>query len=154
MAVAAAWRGWRHLGWRGHHGTLDFIGGAGGATVGGAGFAATTLQGGSGSGSSLLIGGTGNDIETGTSANAGYTEFVAGEGNSTLVGGLGTQAQQYFTKPLGNTGTATVTMIGGSGAATVIGGSGHDVFGFLNGHAGGTITIENFNSSDNLAFGG
>jgi Ca2+-binding RTX toxin-like protein len=109
----------------------------------------------------LLIGGTGNAVETGTSANAGYPEFVAGVGNSTLVGGTGTQAQQYFTNPLGNTGTATVTMnagastmIGGSGAATVIGGSGHDVFGFVDGHAGGTITIENFNSTDNLAFGG
>jgi len=33
-------------------------------------------------------------------------------------------------------------------------GSGHDVFGFVDGHAGGTITIENFNSTDNLAFGG
>jgi Ca2+-binding RTX toxin-like protein len=46
------------------------------------------------------------------------------------------------------------TMIGGSGAATVIGGSGQDVFGFVDGHAGGSITIENFNSTDNLAFGG
>jgi Ca2+-binding RTX toxin-like protein len=109
----------------------------------------------------LLVGGTGNSLETGTSADAGYTGFVAGEGNSTLVGGTGTQAQQYVTNPLGNTGTTTVTMnagastmIGGSGAATVIGGSGQDVFGFVEGHAGGTITIENFNSTVNLAFGG
>jgi hypothetical protein len=28
------------------------------------------------------------------------------------------------------------------------------VFGFVDRHAGGTITIENFNSTDNLAFGG
>ncbi len=41
-----------------------------------------------------------------------------------------------------------------AGAATVIGGSAQDVFGFVDRHAGGMITIENFNSSDNLAFGG
>ncbi len=76
----------------------------------------------------VTIGGTGTSVETGTSANTGYTGFVAGEGNSTLVGG--------------------------SGAATVTGGSGHDVFGFVEGHAGGTITIDNFNSTDNLPFGG
>ncbi|HEX3983511.1 MAG TPA: hypothetical protein VHX12_07450, partial [Acidisoma sp.] len=145
----------------GDGGTLDFTGGTGAATVGGAGFGAVTLQGGSGPGSSLLIGGSGNSLEIGTSADIGYTAFVAGEGNSTLLGGTGTQPQQYFTNPLGNTGTAVITMnsgastlIGGSGASTVTGGSGADVFGFVKGHAGGSETIYNFDSRDNLAFGG
>jgi autotransporter passenger strand-loop-strand repeat protein len=145
----------------GNGGSLDFVGGTGAATVGGAGFAAATLFGGAGSGSSLLIGGTGNTLEVGTGANTGSTAFVAGEGNSTLQGGTGTQAQQYFTNPLGNAGTATITMnagastmIGGSGASSVTGGSGQDVFGFVDGHAAGTETIFNFNSNDTLAFGG
>ncbi len=145
----------------GDGGTLDFTGGTGAATVGGAGFGAVTLQGGSGPGSSLLIGGSGDSLEIGTNADTGYTAFVAGEGNSTLLGGTGTQPQQYFTNPLGNTGTAVITMnsgastlIGGSGASTVTGGSGADVFGFVNGHAGGSETIYNFSSRDDLAFSG
>ena len=142
-------------------GSLDFVGGTGAATVGGAGFGTVTLYGGSGSGSSLLIGGTGNALEVGANVSSGSAEFVAGSGNSTLNGGTGTQAQSYFTNPLGNSGTVTVqmndgasTMVGGSGAATVTAGTGSDVFGFVKGHAGGSETIVGFNSSDTLAFDG
>ncbi|MBW4023440.1 MAG: hypothetical protein HIU92_09935 [Proteobacteria bacterium] len=146
----------------GHGGALDFTGGTGAATVGGSGFGAETLRGGSGSGLSILIGGSGNSLlAAGTGASGGSTTMVAGLGNSTLVGGTGTQAQLYFTNPLGNSGTAIIAMdsgpsamIGGSGASTVIGGGGPGIFGFVHGHAGGTETIYNFNSADNLAFGG
>ena len=143
----------------GKGGNLAFTAGSGSATVGGAGFGAVTLQG--GSGSSLLIGGSDNSLEIGGNGDTGYTAMVAGEGNSTLIGGTGTQAQQYFTNPLGNSGEAIIamnngasTVTGGSGAATVTGGSGADVFGFVYGHAGGSETIYNFHTGDNLAFSG
>lgn len=120
-----------------------------------------TLAGGSGSGATLLIGGTGDVLETGPTGDTGTTSFVAGTGNSTLLGGTGTQAQAYFTNPLGNSGTVSITMnagassvIGGGGASTVIGGAGNDVFGFVNGHAGGSEVIYNFSSADTLAFEG
>ena len=45
-------------------------------------------------------------------------------------------------------------MIGGGGNSTITAGGGADVFGFVNGHAGGFETISGFNSKDNFAFGG
>lgn len=45
-------------------------------------------------------------------------------------------------------------MIAGSGAASVTGGSGPDVYGFIDGHAGGSVVITGFNATDTMAFGG
>ena len=44
--------------------------------------------------------------------------------------------------------------MGGSGNSSIYSGTGNDVFGFVNGHAGGNETIFNFNSSSTLVFGG
>jgi hypothetical protein len=51
-------------------------------------------------------------------------------------------------------GAGNSTLIGGGGNSTVVCDGGNDVYGFLNGHAGGQQDIYNFNSTDQLAFGG
>ena len=45
-------------------------------------------------------------------------------------------------------------MVGGTGNSTVLGGAGPDVYGFLDGHAGGTEAIEGIKANDILVFGG
>ncbi|MCB8875728.1 hypothetical protein [Acidisoma silvae] len=106
-----------------------------------------------------LIGGSGNSIFTVTGANS-----LAVAGPSGITGidaSTATAPITIATNPNGNSGTLVAklgsgadSVIGGSGASTVTAGSGKDVFGFVNGHAGGTEVIIGFNSSDNLAFGG
>jgi hypothetical protein len=51
-------------------------------------------------------------------------------------------------------GMGNSTLIGGGGNSNVVAEGGNDIYGFLNGHAGGQEDIYNFNSSDQLAFGG
>lgn len=88
---------------------------------------------GSGSTETVLSGGT----ATGTVVSNGGYEVVSFGG---IARGTALQAG------------AMITM--NTGASTVTGGSGADVFGLVKGHAGGSETIYNFNSSDKLAFSG
>ncbi|WP_419757949.1 beta strand repeat-containing protein [Acidisoma sp.] len=160
----------------GSTGSLNFIGGTGAATVmGGAGnttlFGSTgdansvltggsgtnILVAGSGSGASTLIGGSGTTTEFGK--GSGPVEFVAGaNGNTTMAGQFGTGVETFFTAPattaLMALNGAADTVVGGTGHSTVIGGAGPDVYGFLNGHAGGTEAIEGIKANDILVFGG
>lgn len=160
----------------GGSGDLSFVGGTGSVSVYG-GSGSQTLMGSTGtgttylqaaSGNSTLYGGTGTAASTligGTNTTefaegSGTTVMVAGTGNSTIDGLTGTGNEAVYTSPISKTGTALIalnnaadTVIGGSGSATVIGGSGGDVYGFVNGYAGGSIVIEGFNASDNIAFG-
>ena len=160
----------------GSTGPLTFIGGAGAATVTG-GSGNTTLFGstgdansvlvggsgnnilvaGSGAGASTLVGGSGNTTEFGN--GSGAVEFVAGaNGHTTMAGQYGTGVESFFTAP-GTTAImalngAADTVVGGTGSSTVIGGTGPDVYGFLDGHAGGTEAIEGIKPNDILVFGG
>ncbi|MCB8876575.1 calcium-binding protein [Acidisoma silvae] len=157
-------------------GNLVFYGGTGAASVsGGTGtellFGSTgtgttylqassgnsTLSGGSGTGATTMIGGTNTtEFADGT----GDVTMVAGTGDSQLNGMTGTGDEIMFTSPISNTGTAVFglnnaadTVIAGTGQSTIVGGTGDDVFGFVDGHAGGSVVIEGFHTGDNLAFG-
>ena len=160
----------------GSTGSLNFIGGTGAATVAGGsgnttlfgstGDANTVLTGGSGTnilvagsgaGASTLIGGSGKTTELGK--GSGPVEFVAGaNGNTTMAGQFGTGVETFFTAPattaLMALNGAADTVVGGTGNSTVVGGTGPDVYGFLNGHAGGTEAIEGIKANDILVFGG
>jgi hypothetical protein len=128
---------------------------------------------------SSIVGGTGNLTATASGANTtliggtGITNFtVSGAGSDAVAGpspgvtnitlAETTGGAQIATNPLGNSGTLVATLsqagadtvVGGGGASTITGGAGADVFGFVDGHAGGTETILNFTSKDTFAFGG
>jgi Ca2+-binding RTX toxin-like protein len=138
-------------------GTTNFmVSGANSSIVGGAGGIVGTASG----ANTTLVGGSGNSIFHVTGANS---EAVAGPGPG--VTGIdeshSTGPENISTNPNGNSGTLVAelgsgadTVTGGSGASTIVGGSGNDVFGFVNGHAGGSEVILNYTSSDNIAFQG
>jgi hypothetical protein len=70
------------------------------------------------------------------------TSPIPGSNSGALVANLGT-------------GTTAESVIGGGGSSSIsAGGSTNDVFGFVQGHAGGSETISGFNSTDNFAFQG
>ena len=109
----------------------------------------TTLIGGTGT-NNFVVSGSGSDAVAGPSP---------GVTNVTLTGAGGAQ---IATNPNGNSGTLVAqlsatgadSVIGGGGASTITAGGGSDVFGFVDGHAGGTELITNFTSNDKFAFGG
>jgi hypothetical protein len=137
-------------------GTTTFsLGGSGSSVTGGAGDIVGTAS----ASNSTLVGGTGTSLFSVTGSN---NLVVAGQSGTTGVDlSQSTGPETLTTNPLGNSGTLIATLgsgadsvIGGSGASTITAGSGSDVFGFVNGHAGGSEVIIGFNSNDTLAFGG
>lgn len=135
--------------------TTFSIGGSGSSVTGGSG----DIAGSASASNSTLVGGTGTSLFTVTGSN---NLVVAGQSGTTGVDlSQTTGAETLTTNPLGNSGTLVATLgsgadsvIGGSGASTITAGSGNDVFGFVNGHAGGSEVIVGFTSNDTLAFGG
>jgi serralysin len=75
-----------------------------------------------------------------------------------MAGQFGEGPESFFTAPAATAimalNGATDTVVGGTGNSTVLGGAGHDVFGFLDGHAGGHEAIEGLTANDVLVFGG
>lgn len=132
--------------------TTYLAGGSGTSYLqGGAG--ATTLV--AGTGASTLVGGSGPTIMLGN--GAGPEELVAGSGATTINGTSGTGPEAIFT----GSGAAIIAMgsgadslIGGSGVSSVIGGATPDIYGFIDGHAGGSEIILGLKATDTLAFGG
>ncbi len=123
-----------------------FAGGSGATNVILAGSGAATIFGGKGS-DALFAGGTQADL------------LIAGSGNETLSG-LGSSGNNVFYAGAGDdllgAGAGSETFIAGHGATTVIGGSGADLYGFINGLAGGSETIEGFDAAkgDRIALQG
>ena len=155
----------------GGSGAVSVSGGSGDTTLFGSTASHSVLRGGSGSnvitagaGSATLIGGAGASTLTGGSGNT--QEFAAGAAAVVLIGGAGASSIYGIT----GTGTETVftgsgstlagldgasdTVIGGSGVSSVVGGSGQDIFGFIDGHAGGSMVIAGLTASDSIVFGG
>lgn len=137
-------------------GTTTFsIGGSGSSVTGGSG----NIAGVASSSNSTLVGGTGTSLFTVNGAN---NLVAAGQSGTTGVDlSQSAGGNTITTNPLGNSGTLIATLsngadsvIGGGGASTITAGSGNDVFGFVNGHAGGSEVIIGFSSNDTLAFGG
>ncbi|MCB8879777.1 hypothetical protein ACELLULO517_05990 [Acidisoma cellulosilytica] len=140
-------------GWAGI--TQFSLGGSGSSVTGGPG----DITGVSTGANTTLIGGGGNSIFTVTGANS--LAVAGASGITGIDASSSTGPLTIATNPLANSGTLVATLgsgadtfIGGAGASTVTAGSGNDVFGFVNGHAGGTVVIIGFNASDNIAFGG
>ena len=114
-----------------------FAGGTGGLNVIVGGFGPCTMFGSSGSDllmaggtrANLLVAGSGNETLTGVGSIGGNVMF-AGSGNDLVGGGAGPE-----------------TFFAGHGNATVIGGSGADLYGFVNGLAGGTETVFGFGTA-------
>jgi hypothetical protein len=135
--------------------TTFSVGGTGNSIVGGSG----SIWGVASGDNSTLVGGSAVSLFTVTGSN---NLVVAGSGGPTGVDLSGTTGpEQVTTNPLGNSGTLVATLgsgadtvIAGGGASTITAGSGNDVFGFVDGHAGGSVVIIGFNASDNIAFGG
>ena len=136
--------------------TNFMVSGANSSIVGGAGGIVGTASG----ANTTLVGGSGNSIFHVTGANS---QAVAGPGPGTtgIDESQSTGPENIATNPNGNSGTLVAvlgsgadTVTGGSGASTIVGGSGNDVFGFVQGHAGGSEVILNYTSSDNIAFQG
>lgn len=148
---------------------------AGSTTLFGANSGVTTFS--ISAGNSWIGGGSGSIFGNSSGANSTLiggqaTSFfnVTGASNTVIGGAAGntfvnlskaTGPESIFTNPGTSQGNMYIAMgsgaesfTGGGGNSTVIGGTGNDVFGFINGHAGGSETIYNFNSSDNLAFYG
>jgi hypothetical protein len=139
-------------------GATNFIStGANSSIVGSTGDIAATASG----ANTTLIGGTGSSTFSVTGANSLVVGGYSGNTNITLAETTG--GSEIATNPLpgenGNlvatlSATGADTVIGGGGHSTITGGGGDDVFGFVNGHAGGSETINGFTSSDTFAFGG
>lgn len=164
---------------RGGAESLYFLGGSGPVSVTG-GSGATSLFGGSGtavlqggSGTNVLYGGSGaSTLVAGTGVStliggSGTTQefadgsapvvLIDGSGASTVNGATGSGSETVFTGSGQSVITldgAADTVVGGSGAASVVGGSGADVYGFIDGHAGGSEIIIGLKSTDVIAFGG
>ena len=128
---------------------------------------------------SSIVGSTGDLAATASGANTtliggtGLSQFTVSGANSLAVAGpapgttdialteTGTVGSEIATNP-NQTGSLVATLsahgadtvIGGGGTSTITGGGGDDVFGFVNGYAGGSETINGFTSSDTFAFGG
>jgi Ca2+-binding RTX toxin-like protein len=154
----------------GGSGPVSVTGGSGDTTLFG-GTGATVFQGGSGTnvlyggvGASTLIAGTGASTLIGGSGTmqafaegAAPVVLINGSGASTINGTTGSGSETVFTgsgqSVIALDGAAD-TVVGGSGAASVIGGSGADVYGFIDGHAGGSEIIAGLKDTDVIAFGG
>lgn len=132
--------------------TTYLAGGSGNSVLyGGAG--ATTLV--AGTGAATLVGGTGPTLMLANGADA--NEIVAGSGATTVNGLYGSGPEAVF----GGSGPTSVALgsgadsvIAGSGVSHVSGGAGPDVYGFVDGHAGGSEVITGLKANDVLAFGG
>jgi Ca2+-binding RTX toxin-like protein len=116
-----------------------------------------------GAGSSTLVGGTGASTLIGGSGStdafargAAPAVLIGGAGASTIYGATGSGTEEVFTGrgvAFAGLDGAADTVVGGSGASSVVGGSGEDVFGFINGHAGGSMVIARLSPSDSIVFG-
>jgi hypothetical protein len=131
--------------------TTFLMGGAGSNFLqGGAG--ATTIS--AGTGASTLVGGTGPTLML---ANGAAPDLmVAGAGATTVNGTTGTGPAQIFAGSGPDQialGAGADTMIGGAGFAHVSGGTGSDVYGFIDGHAGGQDIISGLRGADTIVFG-
>jgi serralysin len=154
-------------------GSVSVTGGSGSATLFGASSstATTFLKGGSGqnvlhggagptiliegTGASTLVGGTGITVML-ANGNAGGM-MVAGSGATTIDGATGGGNQLIFAgsgSDLVALGQGADTLVGSSGVTSVLGGAGPDIYGFINGHAGGAILIAGLKPTDALVFGG
>jgi Ca2+-binding RTX toxin-like protein len=164
---------------QGGAGSLTFVGGSGAVSVTG-GSGNTTLVGSTGS-TSVLVGGSGTNVITGGAGSStlvggtgastliggsGSTDafargaapavLIGGAGASTIYGATGSGTEEVFTGggvAFAGLDGAADTVVGGSGASSVVGGSGEDVFGFINGHAGGSMVIARLSPSDSIVFG-
>jgi Ca2+-binding RTX toxin-like protein len=157
----------------GGSGAVSVVGGSGDTTMFGAtsSTATTFLMGGSGSnflqggagattisagtGASTLVGGTGPTLMLANGAAPAL--MVAGSGATTVNGTTGTGPEQIFAGSGPDRialGSGADTMIGGTGAAHVTGGTGSDVYGFIDGHAGGQDVISGLKATDTIVFGG
>lgn len=157
----------------GGDGAVSVLGGSGDTTMFGAtsSTATTFLMGGSGSnflqggagattisagtGASTLVGGTGPTLML---ANGSAPDLmVAGTGATTINAATGSGPEMVFAGA-GPTfvalGTGADTMIGGTGVAHVSGGTGSNVYGFIDGHAGGQEVIGGLSATDTIVFGG
>jgi Ca2+-binding RTX toxin-like protein len=164
---------------QGGTGSLYFLGGSGPVSVTGGsgdttlfgGSGTAVLQGGSGTnvlyggagastliagtGASTLIGGSGTTLEF--AEGSAPVALIGGSGASTVDGATGSGNETMFTgsgRSVIALDGAADTVVGGSGVASVVGGSGSDVYGFIDGHAGGSEIIFGLKSSDVIAFGG
>ncbi|GEL02387.1 hypothetical protein SSA02_15500 [Swaminathania salitolerans] len=79
------------------------------------------------------------DQSINASASAGTLDAWTGAGNNTIIGGSGADMFVFGTQYEGSSGDSYATVTGGSGAA--------NMFGVLNGHEGGDITITDFGSA-------
>jgi Ca2+-binding RTX toxin-like protein len=130
-----------------------FLEGGSGSSVITGGAGATTLV--AGTAASTLIGGTGPTLML--ARGAGADEIVAGSGATSVNGTYGSGPEQIFAGSGADfvaLGAGADTMIAGSGVASVSGGAGPDVYGFIDGHAGGSEIISGLKPTDILAFGG
>jgi len=83
--------------------------------------------------------------------------FIAGPGNVTLQGSGASGANVYFAGTGADVlvaGSGNDTLVAGTGDSTMVGGAGRDQFVFINGAAGGSVVIENYNPSDQLSLFG
>ena len=86
-----------------------------------------------------IVGGTGVTFVNATNTTGSIEIDTSPSGKGTMVAMLGSGAD---------------TVIGGGGTSFIQAGTGPDVFGFVNGHAGGTEYIFGFNPQDNMIFSG
>lgn len=154
-------------------GAVSVLGGSGAVTLYGATSSTATsfLMGGSGTslihggaGASTLVGGSGASTLAGGSgptlilANGSASEQIqAGAGATTVNGLYGTGPETVFAGAGADIialGSGADSVLAGSGAASVIGGRGSDVYGFIDGHAGGSVVITGLKATDSLAFAG
>lgn len=120
-------------------GNFSILNGSGSSSIVGAG--STVIAYDSAAGLVDLFGsGSGNYLVAGTGAETIAAPFATG--SVALFGGSGADVVY-----LGNTGNDS--FVAGTGSASVLGGANAaDVFEFINGRAGGSATIFNFNSAD------
>jgi hypothetical protein len=145
----------------GGSGNTTMFGGSGSAVLQGgsgtnliyAGAGASTLIG--GAGASTLVGGTGSTVEF--AEGTAPVVLIGGAGAASINGTTGAGPEQVFTgrgQGLVALNAAADSVIGGSGVSTILGGAGPDVYGFINGYAGGREIIEGLTGADVIAFGG
>jgi hypothetical protein len=157
----------------GGSGSVSIIGGGGAVTLYGATSttASTFLEGGSGTsilyggaGATTLVAGTGTSTLVGGSGptlmlanGSASAEIVAGSGAATINGLYGSGPSAVFAGKGADAiaiGPGADTVVGGGGRASITGGSGPDIYGFINGHAGGSDVISGLKAHDIIAFGG
>jgi Ca2+-binding RTX toxin-like protein len=135
----------------GSSGSLSFVGGASGNDSVTAGSGPSTLTGGSG-GSNTLVGGSGSTTINLLGGSTG-DHIVAGTGVTDVDAANTTGNFEIDTNPAAKgtlqatLGSGADTAVGGGGTSVIQAGSGADVFGFVNGAAGGAETILGFNAT-------